>query len=1473
MKPGEVIHDRFVLERFIARGGMGEVYRAIDSHTQKPVALKVLRSDDDELAERLGMEARALIELNHPAIVRYVAHGNAPAVGVYLAMEWLEGAILPTRLKRQPLTVDETLALCARIADGLGAAHRLGMVHRDVKPANLFLVDDRVDQVKVLDFGIVRNPWQSLTETGHGLGTPEYMAPEQARCERTLGPPADVFALGCVLFRCLAGRAAFRGDTPGAVVAQIATLRAPPRLSDVMELVPRLVDDLVARLMAPAAADRPADGHAAAELILTTRAELRRNAARAEAWRTPTPSLTSIEQQPVALLFIDADEATAASRPAISLAEAVAPTTPVLLRASGEPILERDTDENAPPPALGVVRQALEPFGARLEVLANGSMLAMLVGGATAADLAVRAARCALAVHAVLPRASIALVTRRAVADDLRGAVAVMERPAGMSPSRRIRVDRGTRELLPEHFEIGGDEAEGFILRAEKPPEGVPRRLLGRAMPYVGRQAVLRRLLAAVDGAIEENAAGAVVVVGEAGVGKSRLRAELLDRVRAGEPRTALLHGWGDPMRSGVPYGVLARALRSYLGIATGPSPAQQEALLARVAAVPEPDRQRVAEFLGQLVGVPLAAPDSPALRAARKDPQLMAQQKARAWQDWLAAECAARPVMLVIDDLHAADAPSVELVGAGLRRAVDLPFFVLAFARPEVHVRFPRLGEEWARDEVRLEPLRAAHSAELVRQVLGEAADEALVHQLVERSAGNPFYLEELIRSAVAGDSGAPPESVIASVQLRIGKLPVRARQVLRAASVFGKVFWTGGVAAMLGDELSPAELDEWIDVLEREELVERRPASRALAGEVELAFRHDLVRDAAYQMLVPGDRMVGHRLAGSWLQAHGETDALVLAEHFAGGGAHDQAVEWFARAAERALAGGEMADALGKAATYYHRAGATCAAAYANGSAEEYFERAVALWSTLDPAEAARTRLELAALRERTGERDRALEDLRLAEEALGDGHEETRIEILLRRANLEMRGQGEGVLERARRTAKEALERARRSGSRELEARALILMAVLIWRLEAGESSNQAIELVERALSLAQSPGAIAEGLWRLGNAFLFGNDLDRAAGMYREALAAAEAAGDDLLMAMCSSNHGMVSFRRWHLDDAIEQTRRARALYERIGHRTRLLEMTLNLGAFLQYRGDSSAARPLLEQVLMSARGDWILTTLSREVLADIARLEGREQQAQEHLASAARLAESVGVASRQAFFLGLLAESCWATGDVAAVVDALERGAQAARGLTLSHAFLLLHLGSLDEAIEWLARFADAEPDPQRRAAARLGLARAHWWSGDTGEALRICGELRRFLAPTPAPRFTIPAMLLESCVAGQAARALALLEQAATRCAPYERAELALDIATLLASGGEPEITRRFLEISGDVRHRGILYRVEALRSDLFARLDRNEEARTAFLCARQELEWLSAALSGEYRERLQENPWVEALGRLRSVP
>ncbi|MCA9674139.1 MAG: serine/threonine protein kinase, partial [Myxococcales bacterium] len=293
MQPGEVIDGRFVLERFIARGGMGEVYRAHDRRAGAPVALKVMAHDDEVLAERFALEARALLELDHPAVVRYVAHGET-ATGVrYLAMEWLDGVTLSTWLRQHTLSIDQTLRLATRVAAGLGAAHARGMIHRDIKPGNIMMVERRVDWTKVLDFGLVRNPWQDLTATGAGMGTPDYMSPEQARGVRAVTPASDVFALGSVLYRCITGQKPFAADHAQEVLARIATCEQPPRVVELCADVPAAIDDLVATMMAADPAARPSDGAAAAALLEAARAGL--SAADGQARPVDAASLTTRE--------------------------------------------------------------------------------------------------------------------------------------------------------------------------------------------------------------------------------------------------------------------------------------------------------------------------------------------------------------------------------------------------------------------------------------------------------------------------------------------------------------------------------------------------------------------------------------------------------------------------------------------------------------------------------------------------------------------------------------------------------------------------------------------------------------------------------------------------------------------------------------------------------------------------------------------------------------------------------------------------------------------------------------------------------------------------------------------------------------------------------------------------------------------------------------------------------------------------
>jgi serine/threonine protein kinase len=247
----------------VARGAFGHISRAIDAHTSRHVALKVFERARTDFA-RFEREAEVLATVTHPNVVAYVDHGLTDGGAPYLAMEWLEGIDLAGRLARGLLEEREALGVARLAAQGLGAVHALGIVHRDVKPTNLFLVEGRTDDVRVIDFGVARAPRSNLTSEGTILGTPAYMAPEQAQ-GADLSPRADVFALGCVLFECLVG------EPPHAsrdATEWMRKLYAPaPKLSERRAGASKETEELVAGMLATDPAARPADGDEVARWI------------------------------------------------------------------------------------------------------------------------------------------------------------------------------------------------------------------------------------------------------------------------------------------------------------------------------------------------------------------------------------------------------------------------------------------------------------------------------------------------------------------------------------------------------------------------------------------------------------------------------------------------------------------------------------------------------------------------------------------------------------------------------------------------------------------------------------------------------------------------------------------------------------------------------------------------------------------------------------------------------------------------------------------------------------------------------------------------------------------------------------------------------------------------------------------------------------------------------------------------------
>jgi hypothetical protein len=240
---------RFTLIGQAGSGGMGLVYEAKDRHSERRVAIKVITglAGPTERA-RFAAEAEVLEKLDHPAIVDYVEHGLTRDGEPYLAMEWLVGESLAARLERGRLTVAETAILGERLADALEHAHGHGVVHRDLKPSNILLVGGKLEDAHLIDFGVAKMADKDLTHTGQIIGTPGYMAPEQVRGEKSVAASADLFALGCVLYKALTTRDAFGGQDVMEILARLL-LEEPTPVEQLAPDVPPRLAHLIGSLL------------------------------------------------------------------------------------------------------------------------------------------------------------------------------------------------------------------------------------------------------------------------------------------------------------------------------------------------------------------------------------------------------------------------------------------------------------------------------------------------------------------------------------------------------------------------------------------------------------------------------------------------------------------------------------------------------------------------------------------------------------------------------------------------------------------------------------------------------------------------------------------------------------------------------------------------------------------------------------------------------------------------------------------------------------------------------------------------------------------------------------------------------------------------------------------------------------------------------------------------------------------------
>ncbi len=911
LAPEMLIAKRFAIETLANTGGMGAVYRAKDLQSGDLVAIKVLHVSVGTLdeADRFAREVQILAELRHPAIVSYISHGVLETGQPYMVMEWLAGEELSRRLSRGPLSPRESLMLIRRITQALSVAHQRRIIHRDIKPANLILRNDAIEQVTLLDFGVARRTTltESMTRTGFIIGTPEYMAPEQARGQREITPSADIFSLGCVFFECLTGQPPFTADLAAGVMAKIL-FEPAPLLRSLRPDLPESLDLLLAAMLEKDPAARPQDASELLQAMASLDANISEISVRASQAVRPVRQVTPAEQQLVSVLLAHIPSLVPGGD---SETTAVAPG---------------DSDE-----AKAFVR-ALNAFGAKVEILADGSIIATVTQGRhmTATDQVAQAARCALALRQRFPDAISTLTTGRGLlggqrpfGDAIERSARLLKQSLGSEPpplgnsGEVIFLDEVTAVLLDTRFETRRLEGGIFALRGERVSINAGRSLLGRPTPFIGRDRELSVLDLLYAECRDDATPRVVLVTAAAGMGKSRLRYEFLHRLAARREPMQLMMSRGDPLTTGSPYALLGQAVRYLCNISEGQSPFVQRSKLAQhiQSRLPQKDASRVEEFLGELCGVPAFGEPSAKLLTARHDERVMTEQLHHALIELLRAECDRHPLLLVLEDLHWGDTPTVRLVDAALRELSGCSLMVLALARPEIELVFPRLWIERRRQDLRLEGLSRKASERLVHAALGDNVSKSVTARVIEQSAGNALFLEELIRAVAEGKGHELPETVLAMLQSRLLRLEPPARRVLRGASILGQSFARSALVAVLRTEHGVIDLDHWLHMLTDAEILElqREPAE---SQDPQYRFRHALLRDAAYSLLTSDHQKLGHRLAAAYLEQLDDSDPVVMADHYERGGDLARASSLYLRAAELAhrRGDGDTAVALGR-------------------------------------------------------------------------------------------------------------------------------------------------------------------------------------------------------------------------------------------------------------------------------------------------------------------------------------------------------------------------------------------------------------------------------------------------------------------------------------------------------------------------------------------------------------------------------
>lgn len=851
-----------------------------------------------------------------------------------------------------------------------------------------------------------------------------------------------------------------------------------------------------------------------------------------------------------------------------------------------------------------------------------------------------------------------------------------------LAPAGEVLISRDVYRQVQRRFlfqplpsvtrRLGG--AVYLVRRRARPYRtGWPPRRAGVQAPMVGRDRELTLLQQWLAETIAARRGRAVTVVGDAGIGKTRLAQEFTEWLRdenARFPRLSLHELRVELPRQQLPYVLLRDMIARCCEIGENePAHSARAKLVAAVrellaAQLGEEEATRSAHFIGQLIG--LEFEDSPYLKPILGDARQVRQRAFAATVLFFRALCSRAPLLLLIEDIHWADEGSLDMLWQLIDESNVGALFLLLTARPTLFERRPDWRDSAAMGMehllLPLNPLTQQEVQVMVSNILRRMAEAPadLIATIVEAAGGNPFYVEEIVRVLLEdrvirqeGDrwelAATPgelriPGTLTGVLQARLDRLAPQERDILQRAAVTGRVFWDKAIAATAPAGL-PA-LEETLSRLEDRELIVRQ-ADSAFPDAQEYAFKHALLREVAYESVLVRQQRQFHGAIAGWLSVQCgdrvEENAGLIAGHYELAGETDAAARWYGTAAEQARA------------------------RYAPETAITYYRKALELTREEPPALAERVRLygglgEVLRWQARFDEAVEALEAMRATAESAGD-----------------------------------------------VQAQVTALQGLFLTHDYQGEH-RLALESASSAEHLARQAGtaeALAMTLSAKGWSLLFLGEEEQALALGREAQVIAGQVGAKRELAYSYMLIGGAHRMRGEFEKAREATEQALALFRELGDRIWEGLMLYHLGQTERLRGEYGEAVRHYSGALEVARavGDHYgaMSALSR--MGRIARLQGAYRQAERHYTEALLLARKSRNRGKEATLIYSLGEL--------KLAQALER--EAGAGVDL--------LAEAEELLRTAIRQASQAEQGVTEAAAYVGLARIQLARGNPQDAL------------------------------------------------------------------------------------------------------------------------------------------------------